>query len=61
MPSQHLRLGFHSYIRNLKLNDFNPRKITLVIGADVPEPFILQDNKKKQLVKLISRKMTWNA
>ena len=45
MPSQHLPLGFHSdekwaYIRNLKLDDVNPSKVTLVIGADVPAAFI---------------------
>ena len=34
------------YIRNLKLDDINPSKITLVIGADVPEAFIQQDIKK---------------
>ena len=39
MPSQHPLLGFHSddkwtCIRNLKLNDVNPSKVTLVIGAD---------------------------
>ena len=43
MPSQHLPLGFNSdekwtYMQNLKLHGINPRKITLVIVADVPKP-----------------------
>ena len=52
LPSQHLPLGVHSdekwaYIRNLKLADVNPSKVTLVIGADVPEAFIQRDLKKR--------------
>ena len=51
MPSQHLPLGFHSdkkqaYIRNVKRDDVNPSKVTLVIGADVSEAFIQRDIKK---------------
>ena len=54
MPSQHLPLGFHSddkwvYIQNLKLDDINPSKTTVVIDADVPEAFIQWDIKKVEM------------
>ena len=57
MPSQHLPLGFHldekwAYVRNLKLDDINLSKITLVIGADFPEAFTQQDIKKVEMGNL---------
>lgn len=50
IPLQHVSLGFHSdeacsYIQNLKLDDVNQSKITLVIGVHAPEAIIQQDIK----------------
>ena len=58
MPSQHLPLGFHSSdvkwascVQNLKLDDLNPNKVTLVPGT-VSEAFIQPDIKKVKMGNL---------
>ena len=39
------RISVRWEIRNLKLDDINPSKVTLVIGADVPEALIQRDGQ----------------